>query len=103
MRKRAVVCFMGLCLSVSAVQAADIEAGKTRAQACVGCHGTDGRAANPEWPNLAGQNATYIINQLKAFKSGNRKNELMSPMAQSLSDVDVENVAGYFSSLSSCK
>lgn len=79
--------------------AADIEAGKGTAAICAGCHGADGHAANPEWPNLAGQNVKYIENQLKAFQNGNRKNELMSPMAQSLSADDVANVAAYFNSL----
>lgn len=101
--KRAAIGLISLWLGAGVAQAADIEAGKNKAQACIGCHGPNGQASNPEWPNLAGQNANYIVNQLKAFKNGNRKNELMSPMAQSLSSEDVENVAAYFSSLSSCK
>lgn len=79
--------------------AADLAAGKEKAATCAGCHGANGRAANPQWPNLAGQNKEYLIKQLKDFKAGNRKNDLMSPMAQSLSDEDVENVAAWFSSL----
>lgn len=86
-------------LAFGNVNAADIEAGKGTAAICEGCHGADGHAANPEWPNLAGQNIKYIENQLVAFKNGNRKNELMSPMAQSLSEDDIANVAAYFNSL----
>ncbi len=81
------------------VSAADLAAGKEKAKTCAGCHGNNGRAANPQWPNLAGQNKEYLIKQLKDFQAGNRKNELMSPMAQSLSAEDVENVAAWFSSL----
>ena len=84
-------------------QAADLAAGKEKAAMCAGCHGADGRAANPAWPNLAGQNVDYLKAQLLAFKAGARKNDLMSPMAQALSDEDVENVAAWFSSLSPCK
>lgn len=81
------------------VHAADMAKGKQTASTCVGCHGANGIASNPVWPNLAGQNTAYLVSQLKAFKDGTRKNELMSPMAQSLSDEDVQNVAAYFNSL----
>ncbi|HFD79221.1 MAG TPA: cytochrome c [Gammaproteobacteria bacterium] len=97
------VSLLVLGLGAGLAEAGDIEAGKVRAQACAGCHGKDGKAQNPEWPNLAGQNANYIVRQLKAFQAGTRKNELMSPMAQSLNDQDVENVAAYFSSLKACE
>ena len=79
--------------------AGDIEAGKVKAGICIGCHGVDGHALNPEWPNLAGQNVKYIENQLKAFQKGDRKNELMTPMAQSLKADDIPNLAAYFYSL----
>ena len=79
--------------------AADIEAGKEKAAICAGCHGADGHAMNPEWPNLAGQNAKYIENQLRSFQNGNRKNDMMTPMAQSLDAEGVANVAAYFNSL----
>ena len=79
--------------------AADIEAGKEKAAICAGCHGADGHAANPEWPNLAGQNVKYIENQLRSFQNGNRKNDLMTPIAQSLDAESVTNVSAYFNSL----
>ncbi|MFQ5642883.1 MAG: c-type cytochrome [Thiogranum sp.] len=102
MKKTAAIGLVGLCLGAGPAWSVDMEEGQRKAQACIGCHGANGQASNPEWPNLAGQNANYIMKQLKAFKSGIRKNELMSPMAQSLSDADVENIAAYFSSLGSC-
>ena len=52
----------------------------------------------PEWPNLAGQHTSYLVKQLKAFKSGQRSNVLMSPQAQALSEQDMEDIAAYFSS-----
>jgi len=79
--------------------AADIEAGKETAAICAGCHGVDGQAMNPEWPNLAGQNAKYIEIQLRSFQNGNRKNDMMTPMAQSLNAESVANVAAYYNSL----
>jgi len=75
-----------------------IEAGKTKYESCAACHGAEGNSTNPEWPKLAGQNRKYIIDQLKAFKSGARTNALMSPMAAPLSDEDMSDLAGYLSS-----
>ncbi len=83
----------------SSVFAGDIEAGKKKAAACAACHGANGISANPIWPNLAGQKGPYIVAQLKAFKSGARKNAIMQPMAGGLSDADMENLAAYYSSL----
>jgi cytochrome c553 len=81
-------------------QAADVAAGKAKAMMCAACHGPAGVSSNPMYPNLAGQKANYIVKQLKDFKSGARSNSpLMPPMAKSLSDSDMENVAAYFSSL----
>jgi len=74
------------------------EAGQSKSATCVACHGVDGNSVNPEWPTIAGQHGSYIVKQLKAFKAGARQNGLMSPMAQPLSDQDIEDLAAYFSS-----
>ena len=83
----------------ASVQAGDAAAGKAKAGVCAGCHGQAGKSLNPIWPNLAGQNAAYIVKQLKAFKSGSRTDPMMAPMAKPLSDGDMDNLAAYFSSL----
>jgi len=83
----------------SAQAAGDIAAGKAKAVVCAGCHGANGISAVPIYPNLAGQKEQYIVKQLKAFKSGARKDPVMAPMAMPLSDTDMENLAAYFSSL----
>ena len=85
----------------SSVFAADINAGKNKATLCQGCHGTNGISKSPQYPNLAGQRATYIEAQLKAFKAGSRTNSTMQGMAANLSEVDIKNIAAYFSSLTS--
>jgi cytochrome c553 len=77
--------------------AADSKAGEEKAQICLGCHGQGGKSNNPQWPNLAAQQTTYLINQLKAFKSGGRKNPMMENIAGNLSDDDMNNLAAYFS------
>ncbi len=81
-------------LFTSAVQSAS--AGK--ANQCFACHGINGVSLNPEFPSLAGQNKNYIIKQLKAFKSGDRKSPIMAPMVARLDEDDMEAVAEYFSS-----
>lgn len=80
----------------------DAGAGKAVAAACSACHGATGVSVNPAWPNLAGQHAGYLINSLKAFKSGTRTNAMMSSIAAGLSDTDMQNVAASFSQ-AACK
>jgi cytochrome c553 len=63
---------------------------------CVACHGAEGKSANPMWPNLAGQHATYLESALKAYKSGLRKDPLMSGMAMALTDADIKELAEYY-------
>lgn len=70
--------------------------GKAKAVICSACHGADGNSINPIWPNLAGQNAGYIVTQLQAFKSGSRNNPSMSPMAANLTDDDMKEIAAYY-------
>ena len=87
--------------SVSAVQAADANAGKEKAGACSACHGPTGVSGSPMFPNLAGQNDAYLIKQLKDFKSGARTDAMMAPMAANLSDADMADLAAHFSGLPS--
>jgi len=66
---------------------------------CITCHGESGKSTVPLFPNLAGQKKEYLVKQIKSFRDGHRKDHMMSPMAQGLSDADVENQALYFSSM----
>ena len=88
---------VSLVLSAAADAAGDAAAGKAKSAVCAACHGPDGNSPQPLWPNLAGQHAPYLVKQLKAFKAGERKDPMMSPMAMPLSDQDMENLAAYFS------
>ncbi|MCP4878600.1 MAG: c-type cytochrome [Gammaproteobacteria bacterium] len=90
---------VGILFITSTVRSADMEAGQQRATSCFSCHGTDGVSLSPNYPNLAGQSAEYLAKQLNAFRTGNRNDPIMSPMAKSLNDQDVENVAAFFASL----
>jgi len=74
-------------------------AGKAAAAQCAGCHGADGKSPTPEFPNLAGQQRSYLVDALEAYRNGTRKAPVMNQMAASLSATDIGNVAAYFSGL----
>ncbi len=78
--------------------AGDAATGKAKTAVCAGCHGPDGNSPAPNFPKLAGQHESYIIKQLHDFKSGKRKNPIMSAQVAALSDEDMANVAAYFPS-----
>ncbi|WKJ91378.1 c-type cytochrome [Methylomonas montana] len=88
-----------LGLFAASANAADINAGKTSAAACQGCHGAAGISSSPLWPSLAGQSAIYIESQLNKFRTGQRDNDVMKPIAAGLSENDIQNVAAYYASL----
>lgn len=77
----------------------DAAAGAAKAAACAACHGKDGNATAPTFPNLAGQSRTYLYVQLRAFKDGARTNAVMQPLAKALTDQDMRNLAAHFASL----
>ena len=96
----AAVALIAAAFAASASYAADPAAGKKLASGMCGvCHGVDGIAKNPDAPHLAGENVAYLMRQLKAFKSGERKHEQMSIIAQGLSDEQMANVAAWYSSI----
>lgn len=65
-------------------------------QVCAGCHGDQGVPAEKTTPVIWGQNRDYLLSQLYDFKIGHRKNEIMSPVADSLSRTDMEELATYY-------
>jgi cytochrome c553 len=79
----------------------DAEKGKQIvAQICIACHGMDGNGTeptNPEFPKIAGKQGVYLLKQLRDFKSGKRKSDVMSGLVAGLSPDDMTNLAVYFS------
>lgn len=88
-----------LGLFAAGVNAADINAGKSSAAACQGCHGAAGISSSPLWPSLAGQSPVYLESQLSKFRNGQRDNAVMKPIAVGLSDTDIQNLAAYYAGL----
>lgn len=91
-----------LVLSLFAGQIAAAEAGEGAALAsekgCVACHGKDGVAIAPIYPNLAGQWKRYLREQLHAYRSGRRQNNVMQGFAAGLSDDDIRRLADHYGS-----
>lgn len=96
-----VIGLASLAISAAAL-AGDPAAGKAKAAICATCHGANGIAIAPTYPNLKGQNEMYMVSALKAYRDGQRQGGLsgvMTPMAKPLSDEDIANLAAYFASL----
>jgi cytochrome c553 len=77
----------------------DAAAGKTKSANCYPCHGKDGISRSPDTPNLAGQKKKYLVNALKAYRSGAREVHTMTPAVNTLTDKDIADIAEYFAGL----
>lgn len=89
-------------MSGQALAAGDAKAGQAKAAICAACHGPDGIAVIPGYPNIKGQNEQYIISSLNAYKANQRSGGLaavMQAQASMLNDDDIKNLAAYYSSL----
>lgn len=83
--------------AVGAAQAADSAAAQALVTStCAACHGPDGNSPVPNFPRLAGLDASYLLKQLEDFRAKRRASEIMAPMAESLSPEDMANLAAYF-------
>lgn len=99
--------FWGLLVGLTAFTSpvfagGDIEAGKAKSAICAACHGANGIAIMPIYPNLKGQSEQYLVSSLKAYKNKERSGgqaAIMQPQAAMLSDEDIANVAAYYASL----
>jgi len=83
-----------------AAEGGDAAAGKEKKSMCAGCHGIPGyHTAYPEVytvPKLGGQHPGYIVEALKAYKSGARNHASMRAIAASLSEKDMADLAAYY-------
>jgi cytochrome c553 len=73
-----------------------INAGKEKAASCISCHGDNGNSMVSTFPKLAQQHSSYLIKQLQAFKTGARKNPMMTAIASGLNDEDMADIAVYY-------
>lgn len=101
--KKLLILVVGFSLAGStlwAQAAGSAAAGKTKSAVCAGCHGVDGNSMSPEFPKLAGQDATYTAKQLADFKNpkSGRNNPIMLGMAAGLSTKDMADLGAYYAS-----
>jgi cytochrome c553 len=89
---------VGMALSKDAGTISPYERGKSRAADCAKCHGVDGNSTSPGLPNLAGQQARYLILALQEYARGERKESPRHAAMRSLSPTETEAVASYFAS-----
>lgn len=74
----------------------DLAAQQKARQLCGGCHGPEGKAINPLWPNLAGQNAPYLAKAMRDYKSGARQDPNMTALAATLTEAEIDAIAAWF-------
>lgn len=101
MTKKTII--ISLCLLLSSYgdflkAAGNAAAGKEKSAACASCHGESGNSIAPLFPKLAGQHASYLTAQLRAFKAQERVNPTMNALAAPLSDQDIADLSAYFAS-----
>lgn len=91
--------FVVLLLGAMAAQAADQpNTIPEKTALCLACHGPQGNSSNPEWPNIAGQHASYSLKQLHDFKEGKTRNAAtMSAVVAQLSEEDMRSLTAYYS------
>ena len=96
--KLASAALLSLCCAAAAPGAQE-PPGRAKVQACAACHGASGLSTMPDAPHLAGQPRIYLVQQMKAFRSGKRAHEVMNVVAKPLSDGDIEELAEWYSSV----
>ena len=96
----ALAAFLLVSFSATAqLEDADPMRGETSAAVCAACHGQNGNSMSPQWPNLAGQHADYIYEQLQYYKSGERNNAIMLGQAAGLDEQTMADLAVYYEGL----
>ncbi|WP_230425688.1 c-type cytochrome [Spartinivicinus ruber] len=102
MKKAALLALVSMLLPAVSVAGGDAEKGKAKSAVCAACHGKNGVAMVPIYPNLAGQNQAYLESSLKAYRAKQRQGGqavVMQAQAASLSDEDITNLSAYYSGL----
>lgn len=103
MLKRTILVAAAVAFVLSAqAEQGDAERGEEIAYTCTGCHGIPHHVnVYPTYrvPKLGGQSFGYIVNSLKAYRSGERRHPTMGAQANTLSDEDIRDIAAYFVSL----
>ena len=75
-----------------------ISAGQEKSMTCQACHGATGIAGSPQWPNLAGQHLSYLVEAIRQYRRGERTDMVMAPLAGQLDEEAIEQIAAFYAS-----
>ena len=99
----AVLAFAALLASPAFAASGDPEVGRKKSEPCKACHGEAGISASPEFPNLAGQHADYLVAAINHYKNGKRKNPIMQGQVANLTTKDILDLTAHYSRLPGLK
>lgn len=87
--------------AATGILAADSEAiaaGQEKSATCQACHGATGIAGSPQWPNLAGQHHSYLVEAIRQYQRGERTDIVMAPLAGQLDEEAIGQIAAFYAS-----
>lgn len=84
---------------ISAAGAEAIRLGEQKAATCGACHGPDGIALASQWPNLAGQHGSYLLESMRQYRRAERIDPIMAPLVSQLDDETLEQIAAYYAAM----
>lgn len=84
---------------ISSAGAEAIRQGEEKSATCAACHGAQGVALAPQWPNLAGQHRTYLLESMKQYRASERTDPVMAPLVSQLDDETLAQIAAYYSAI----
>lgn len=96
--RHAALSLLVLGLALPALAGGDPASGKQKSEVCAACHGADGNSPAPAFPHIAGQHEDYLLQALKDYKAGKRKNPIMAAQVENLSREDMQDLAAWFAS-----
>ncbi|GAB2648730.1 c-type cytochrome [Vibrio panuliri] len=99
MRKLLILGLLSLAPLVQAKPFGDAELGKVKSPSCVFCHGQTGKATNPRYPSLNGQNAAYLYQAMLDYQQGKRTSpmaQMMAAQLRQLNDQDLKDIAAFY-------
>jgi cytochrome c553 len=99
LNKAAAIASLSVLLAVPGLLQANNTPSIAKAAVCAACHGANGASVADHVPNLAAQRESYLGLQLRAFRSGQRKHDVMNPIAAQLSDEDISSLASHFAAM----
>lgn len=83
---------------ILAADSETIAAGQEKSMTCQACHGATGIAGSPQWPNLAGQHQSYLVEAIRQYQRAERTDLVMAPLVSQLDDEAIEQIAAFYAS-----